>query len=252
MHLERLITLLEMIAVAGRPITVAEAQKATDLPRPTCYRLLQTLADHRLIDSPDGNSGYVIGERLIRIALLGKSDVDVRRATAPTLRKAAITLGESVFLSRLRHGDVEIIHVETPEDPARSYVHPGLGRRPMHACSCAKVIAAFAEPDFQEELLAGELRQYTDYTKTTADDIRAELVKIARRGYAECDQEIELGVASVAAPIQIGNIGAIFSVGAVGPIRRFTPAHRKKVAELLVSLSREISGAIQLCNVVET
>lgn len=252
MHFERLITLLELIAAAGRPVTVAEAQRATGLPRPTCYRLLQTLLAHRLIESANDDGRYVIGDRLIRIALLGNSDADVRQAAAPVLRKAAEQLGDAVFLSRLRAGDVEIIHVETPEDPARPYFHPGLGRRPLHACSCAKAIAAFAEPAFQQQLLNDDLARFTEHTKTTPEEIRAELDEIVRRGYAECNQEIEPGVVSVAAPIRIGNVGVIYSLGAIGPLRRFSPRHRAKVGETLMDLSHGVSGAIQLCSVPES
>ena len=50
MQLERLINILEMTAVAGRPISVANLQIATGLPRPTCYRLVQTLTNHRLLE----------------------------------------------------------------------------------------------------------------------------------------------------------------------------------------------------------
>ena len=60
-----------------------------------------------------------------------------------------------------------------------------------------------------------------------------------------------MGIASVAAPVTIGNIGATFSVGAVGPIRRFGPAYRRDIGEKLKGLSDKISGAIQLCNVAE-
>lgn len=251
MHFERLIALLELIAVAGRPVSVAEAQRATNLPRPTFYRLLQTLIDHRLIESPNDDGRYVIGDRLIRIALLGNSDTDVCQAAAPVLRKAAARLGDSVFLSRLRGGDVEIIHVETPEDPRRPYVHPGLGRRPLHACSCAKAIAAFAEPAFQQELLNDDLARFTEHTKTTPEEIRAELDEIIRRGYAECNQEIEPGVVSVAAPVRVGNVGVTFSIGAIGPVRKFSARYRAKLGEQLKELSREVSGAIQLCTLPE-
>ncbi|MEM1161640.1 MAG: helix-turn-helix domain-containing protein, partial [Pseudomonadota bacterium] len=211
MHLDRLISVLETIAVAGRPISVAQIQDATGLPRPTCYRLVQTLADHRLLDPQNG--GHLIGERLIRIALLGQSDADITRAAAPALKEAAIDLGEAVFLSRFRNKGVEIIHVETPSDPTRSFIHPGLGFRPMHACSCSKAIAAFAEDDFREEILTGPMRAYTSHTQISSETLRAEFGEIVTRGYAECVEEIEIGVSSVAAPIQIGNIGATFSVG---------------------------------------
>jgi len=135
MHVDRLISLLEVVAVAGRPVSAVEIQKATGLPKPTCYRLIQTLQDHGLVEAPSKDGRVVIGERLIRIALLGKSDVDVRRAAAPLLKAAAVQFNETVFLSRFRNEQVEIIHVETPVDPARAYISPGLGVRPLHACS---------------------------------------------------------------------------------------------------------------------
>ncbi len=251
MHLNRVITVLEAVAVAGRPLSAPELQRATGLPRPTCYRLLQALADHRLLDDPEGNSRYLVGERLIRIALLGKPDVDVRHAAAPTMKDAAIDIGEAVFLSRFRNKGVEIIHVETPADPARAYIHPGLGHRPMHACSCSKAIAAFAEADFREDILNGPLKAYTEHTKVAPDALRAEFADIQARGYAECVEEIEMGVSSVAAPIRIGTIGATFSLGATGPIRRFTNAHRAKIGAELMQRASKVAAAIRLYNATE-
>lgn len=251
MHLDRLISILEIVAVAGRPVSPGEVQRATGLPRPTCYRLIQTLQDQGLLEAPSGDGRVVIGERLIRIALLGKSDVDVRKAAAPLLKAAAVQFNETVFLSRLRNGQVEIIHVETPDDPARAFIHPGLGVRPMHACSCSKAIAAFTEPEFQDSIIRGTLRQYTDFTKTTEEELRAEFARIVERGFADCDQEIDLGIASVAAPVSVGNIGATFSVGAVGPIRRFGTDDRTEIGGKLIHLANRVSGAIQLCNVAE-
>ncbi len=249
MHLDRLIALLEIIAVAGRPVSVVEVQKASGLPKPTCYRLVQSLLEQQLVEQPGEDGKYIVGERMIRIALLGKSDVDVRRCAAPLLKSAATTFNETVFLARFRDSRVEIIHVETPNDPARAFIHPGLGVRPMHACSCSKAIAAFAEPAFQDSILTGSLKQYTDHTKITQDELRAEFAQIVQQGFADCDQEIDMGIASVAAPVSIGNIGATFSVGAVGPIRRFEKPYRMEIGQKLTALSQKISGAIQLCNV---
>jgi DNA-binding IclR family transcriptional regulator len=246
MHLDRLITVLEAVAVAGRPISAPELQQATGLPRPTCYRLLQTLAENRLLDNADDKSRYLIGERLMRIALLGKTDVDVRHAAAPSLKEAAVGLGEAVFLSRFRNRGVEIIHVETPADARRSFIHPGLGFRPMHACSCSKAIAAFAEQSFREDILNGPMRAYTEHTKITADALRAEFSEIQRAGYAECVEEIEIGVSSVAAPIQIGNVGATFAVGATGPIRRFTQDYRAQIGAELQKVSTKVAAALRL------
>lgn len=252
MHLDRLITVLETVAVAGRAVSAGDVQRATGLPRPTCYRLLQTLAEHRLLDEPDAASRYLIGERLKRIAVLGQPDADVCQAIAPTLREAAINFGEAVFLSRFREKNVEIIHVETPADAARSFVHPGLGNRPMHACSCSKAIAAFADQSFLSEILSAPLRAYTERTKTRPNEIEEEFDLIRERGYAECVEEIEVGVSSVAAPIRIGNLGVPFSVGATGPIRRFTDRHREEIGIGLIDVANRISAKLQLTQLSST
>lgn len=249
MHLSRLIEVLEVVAVAGRPVSAREVQEATKIPKPTSYRLLQSLHEQRLLEMPGAEGRYVIGDRLIRIALLGKSDVDVRQVSAPLMQVAAGQFNETVFLARFRNSKVELIHVETPNDPARAYIHPGLGERPLHACSCSKAIAAFAEPEFQEFILTRAMKPYTEHTKSTSAELRAEFEQIRAQGFADCDQEIDIGVASVAAPIMVGNIGASFSVGAVGPIRRFTTENRQEIGRNLLLLAGKISGAIQLCTV---
>ncbi len=246
MHLDRMISVLEAVAVAGRPLSASELQQATGLPRPTCYRLLQTLAEHRLLDLVDGESRYLIGDRLKRLAMLGQTDIDVCSTAAPTMKQAAIEFGEAVFLSRFRNKGVEIIHVETPEDPTRSFTHPGLGFRPMHACSCSKVIAAFAEEAFKEEIINGPMRLYTQHTKQDGDDLRREFGAIQMAGYAECVEEIEIGVSSVAAPIRVGNIGVTFSIGATGPVRRFTNERRAEIGTDLKQLANKVAAALQL------
>ena len=247
MSLDRFIAVLESVAIAGRPVSPTDVQRATSLPRPTCYRLLQTLAEHRLLDVPEDASRYVIGQRLKRITVLGRPDTDVCQAAAPTLKETAISFGEAVFLSRFRDGAVEIIQVETPDDAARSFIHPGLGNRPLHACSCSKAIAAFADRAFQDELLASPLRAYTERTKTAAADVEREFATIRERGFAECVEEIEVGVSSVAAPIRIGDLGVPFSVGATGPIRRFTGRQRATIGTGLIAVAERIAAKTGAC-----
>lgn len=248
MHIDRLMTLLETVATAGRPLSVMEVQQATDLPRPTCYRLLQAMTDHGMLDDKEKNSKYVLGDRLMRIALLGTSDVDVCQAAAPLMKEATNQFEQTVFLARIRNRKVEIIHVEIPSDPKRSYFHPGLGSRPIHACSCSKAIAAFSEDAFQEEILSGPMKAYTDSTMISEDELRQEFSKILARGYAECIEEIEVGVSSVAAPIQIRNIGVTFSVGSIASIRQFTEETRSQLGAELIELSKKIATTIQLAN----
>ena len=245
MHLARVMKVLEAVAMAGRPVTASEVQQLTDLPRPTCYRLLHSMqAEQLLYEVSSGR--FIVGESLVRLALLGQTDVDICRSAAPTLQRAADDLGEAVFLSRFRNRGVEIIHVEVPGDAKRSFVHPGLGFRPMHACSCSKVIAAFADDTFRQDILSGPMRSFTEYTRCDPQRLSREFDQILSSGYAECVQEIELGVSSVAAPVQIGSVGALYSIGATGPVRRFTKDRRAQIGEQLCQMAQKMGHSLQV------
>ena len=245
MHLARVMKVLEAVAMAGRPVTASEVQQLTDLPRPTCYRLLHSMQAEQLLDEVSSGR-FIVGESLVRLALLGQTDVDICRSAAPTLQRAADDLGEAVFLSRFRNRGVEIIHVEVPSDAKRSFVHPGLGFRPMHACSCSKVIAAFADDTFRQDILSGPMRSFTEYTRCDPQRLSHEFDQILSSGYAECVQEIELGVSSVAAPVQIGSVGALYSIGATGPVRRFTKDRRAQIGEQLCQMAQKMGHSLQV------
>ena len=244
MHLDRLVSVLEAVALAGRPLSAAELHEMTQLPLPTCYRQLQMLKEQQLLNDPDSNSRYVIGDRLIRLVQLAKTDADVCSIAAPILQDASGKFGESVFLSRFRKKGVTIIQVETPSDPAVSYIHPGLGYRPMHACSCSKAIAAFSDDSFRSLLLKGPMKAYTEKTSTKRSDLEKEFTSIRKHGFAECVEEIEVGVSSVAAPISLQQAGTIFSVGAIGPIRRFNKTHRREIGKQLIQVADDIGSSI--------
>ena len=92
------------------------------------------------------------------------------------------------------------------------------------------------------------MRAYTELTKILPAEVEREFANIRDRGYAECVEEIEVGVSSVAAPIRIGNLGVPFSVGATGPIRRFTSRHREKIGAELIEVADQIATKLQLAH----
>ncbi|MDH3307800.1 MAG: IclR family transcriptional regulator [Acidimicrobiia bacterium] len=236
MHLERLTLILEIVGQKGEA-TVADICAHSDLPKPSAYRLVQDLVDAGLLDQV-AKGRFVVGARLKRITEPDHSDQLLLETIAPVLRQAADARGATFFLSRLRGRAVEIIHVDTPGTGV-SFLHPGLGRRPLHACSCSKAVAAFS-PDLAETA-TGRLRAYTEFTLTDPDDLEVEFEEIRRRGYAECVEEIERGMCSVAAPLGPGGQPPTMSIGATGSMRVFTPSFRKRTGKELIGMAHHLS-----------
>lgn len=236
MHLERLALILEIVGQKGEA-TVADICSHSDLPKPSAYRLVRDLVGAGLLD-PVAKGRFAVGSRLKRIAETNQSDQVLLETIAPVLRQAAGDNCVAFFLSRLRGPVVEIIHVETP-DTGVSYLHPGLGKRPLHACSCSKAVAAFS-PDIVQTV-TGRLKAYTEFTVTDLDDLTAEFELIRTRGYAECVEEIERGMCSVAVPLGPRRQAPTMSIGATGSLRVFTPAFRQRIGEKLIGMATNLS-----------
>jgi len=236
MHLDRLALILEIVGQQGEA-AVVDICAQTDVPKPSVYRLVNQLTEAGFLD-PVGKGKFAIGARLRRITDGEQSDQMLLETIAPVLRDAADTHGAAFFLSRLRGSAVEIVHVETPATGV-SFLHPGLGRRPLHACSCSKAVAAFSPAI--AETVSGRLKAYTEYTLTDPDDLETEFELIRKRGYAECVEEIERGMCSVAVPIGASWQTPTMSIGTTGSLRVFTPAFRKKIGAELLQLASELS-----------
>jgi DNA-binding IclR family transcriptional regulator len=241
MHLERLACILEIVGQKGEA-TVAEICAHADLPKPSAYRLVQDLVGVGLLE-PVARGQFTIGIRLKRITHSDQSDRALLGMIAPTLKQAATRFGFAFFLSRLRGKSVEIICVETP-DTGVSYLHPGLGKRPLHACSCSKAVAAFSPELFLISEMEGRLRAYTEFTLTNVRDLEAEFETIRQRGYAECVEEVERGMCSVAAPLAPSGPGATFSIGATGSVRVFTSAFREELGHQITQIAHTMSASL--------
>ena len=94
------------------------------------------------------------------------------------------------------------------------------------------------------------MKAYTEHTHVSREELETEFRKIQKDGFAECVEEIEVGVSSVAAPVSVDTVGAIYSIGATGPIRRFTPRHRAELGKKLVALAGEVGNTIHVSNTV--
>jgi DNA-binding IclR family transcriptional regulator len=93
--------------------------------------------------------------------------------------------------------------------------------------------------------MEGRLRAYTEFTLTSVDDLEAEFETIRNRGFAECVEEIERGMCSVAAPLAPDGPGATMSIGAAGSVRVFTPVFRQNLGPQITRIAHEISAGMK-------
>ena len=240
MYLERLVTILETIAQseASDGLSVSEIVNITAFPKPSVYRQVGELVNAGLLE-PRQNGRYVLGQRTHRLAGGMDDSANIKQFAIPLLQQAARMHGAAFFLSRSTGTSVEIIHAEVPQTGV-SYLHPGIGPRPLHACSCGKVIAAFSDDPAIVDRMSTGLKAYTEHTKTSLVDLKTEFEKIRQRGYAECIEELEQGVCSIAVPLSFGQDDVTYSLGATGTKRVFNGDFRKLLSSVLQEICKEL------------
>ena len=90
-------------------------------------------------------------------------------------------------------------------------------RLPAYCASMGRVlIAARPEKEWRKLLEAAPRPSHTPHTLTRVGDLEAELARVAREGYAIIDQELEVGLRSIAVPVidAAGRVVAAINVGA--------------------------------------
>ena len=83
--------------------------------------------------------------------------------------------------------------------------------------------------------------RYTERTVTSADALLERLEEVRRNGYAVVDQELELGLRSMAVPIQNLNGRAVAAVNVGAPAQRVSgPEMQTKFLPQLQSAAQEL------------
>jgi DNA-binding IclR family transcriptional regulator len=217
----RAFALLERIARADGPVTLAEAARDSGLPKPTVHRMHAVLEGAGLLLR--GSDGRVSpGPRLARFALDTLLNAAVRAPRHAILASLAEAVGETVNLTMLDGSAVVYLDRVEAAWPLRMTLAPG-SRVPLHCTASGKLLLATQPAPRRRRLLdALDLARFTDRTLTDARQLDAELSRIRRRGYATDDEEYLAGLVCVAVPVVIAGRRTAACVAVHAPVARMS------------------------------
>lgn len=196
---KRVIDLLEALGNAGRALNVRELSVQVALPRPTVYRLLQTLSSHGMVVATGG--GFAIGPRVLWLAAQRLEQIELRAVGRPVLLGLRDRTGETAHMEVLEQGQVVYIDKVEPNGPLR--MASAIGKiMPAHSTALGKAMLAYLPEDKVTEILqtCGMPRR-TPHTITDQPNFFEELAVARSRGYALDNVENEDGIRCVGAPI---------------------------------------------------
>lgn len=210
------------------------------LAKSTVHRLASTLVEAGMLEQNPETGKYRLGLALFELGSLVRRRIDISLEAKPWLMTLREQTDETVDLSILDHGGV--VCVNFLESKQMNRISSGIGlRKPVHCTAEGKALIAFQPPATIERILAGKLERRTPRTLVDPGKLKEELAGIRARGYATDDEEYELGVRSIAAPIRDDSGNSIAAVGVAGPTQRLTKTRLAGLARYVTDAARAIS-----------
>ncbi|GAA2737095.1 IclR family transcriptional regulator [Streptomyces nogalater] len=236
---DRAVSVLEILARHGEA-GVTEIAAELDVHKSTAFRLLGVLENRGLVAQAMERGKYCLGAGVLRLAGAAAVRLDISQEAVPVCREVADELGETVNIAVL--DDDAAVNIMQARGTAAVTAQNWLGRRtPLHATSSGKVLLAHLSPTLREGLLARPLTRFTDRTVTGAAMLRAELEAVVRQGYGVTVEELEPGLAAVAAPVRAHDGEVIAAISVSGPVYRLDADRLPKVAARTAAAGAELS-----------
>ncbi|GIO09052.1 IclR family transcriptional regulator [Brevibacillus reuszeri] len=197
---------------------LSEISSRLSLHKSTVHRLLATLENKGFLIRDIETEKYRLGFRIWELSANLTHNDDPATLLLPEMERLRDLVEETISLY-VRDGSERIrIQAVQSKQPIRR-VAPIGARMPLAVGASSKVLVAYAEPYFLQELLNDQ-----DWPDFVNKEIYVEqLTQIKQQGFATSVEERELGTAAVAAPIFNRNGQLVASIAASGPSNRLTP-----------------------------
>lgn len=199
--LVRGLAILERIGKSRRGLTFAQITRQFEFPKSSVHTLLLTLEREGYLQR-DGESGrYMTGTKLIHMAGITIDGVVLREKAASFLHALAAESGMTTHLA-IRDRD-EVALVAKVEPAGRPRVATWIGKRvDLHCTSLGKCLLAYLADAEVDRLIGGRsLLRHNENTIVSSAQLKEELARTRALGYAMDDEEEELGVRCIGAPV---------------------------------------------------
>ncbi len=200
-------------------MTISQLAVKTGLSRAAVRRCLYTLTKLGFAGPEDG-SRFGLRPRMLELSHSYTASSTLSTAAQPILERMSAALRESFSVATLDGDDIVYV-ARTTVDRVMIAVDLHIGSRlPAYCTSMGRVLLAFLPSDKLDQYLAKvELIPRTTRTIVSVDKLRLALRNVRRTGYALVDQELEVGLRSLAVPVftPSGNVVATVNLSGHAP-----------------------------------
>jgi len=242
--LDRALTLLETLVQSKRGLALSDLSRKLGLPKSSIHCLLLTLERRGYLHRDQLTRRYVFGLKFFSMAHASSASLDLRQKARPFL----IRLGEltrlTVHMAVLE--EAEAVLIEKIEPPTLLNLATWVGKRmDVHCTGVGKALLAFL-PDDELALLLARHRfpRRNEFTIVSPRKLKEHLAKIREKGYAVDDEEDEIGLRCVGAPIIDHGGRAVAAISVSGAVAQIADENLEAIAAQVKQAAHRISSEL--------
>lgn len=238
---ERALTILEAVGQRDGGMTNSEISRRLEIPKSSASYILRVLERRGYLHRDAETGKYRLGLAVLNLSRAVDEGLDLRETAAPVLRQLADRHRLAAHLGVLDQG--EAVYMEKADVPGLIKMDTYPGRRTdAHSTSIGKAIVAYLPEEEVEEIARKRgLARRTPRTITSLAKLKRDLALVRSRGYALDDEENNLGVRCVAAPVFDASGRVVASINVTGTIAQVDADAVPRLAEVVKEAALRIS-----------
>ncbi|MGA1846068.1 IclR family transcriptional regulator [Deferribacter abyssi] len=219
--------ILELLGGSEQELSISEIGAKLGLTRSNVNKLLATLENFGYVEYNKRTGNFRMDVKAFQISQAYLNKLNLIDASKQILLEIKQKVNETVHISVLRKGNIVYLNAIETDHAVR--VVPRIGNiGPAYATATGKAQLAYLKLDKIKEYYSDKLVKMTDNTIDNIDDLLDNLEDVRNKGYAIDNEEFEVGVKCVGAPVFnfMGKVIAGISISA--PIERMDDERIKR------------------------
>jgi DNA-binding IclR family transcriptional regulator len=236
-------SVIEKLCAEGE-MGITEISRVLKLNKSTTHRIVSTLEHLGYVRQKSHKGKYSPTLKILTVASQIPPVLSPSQIAHPFLEKLSKLFKETTNLAVLENG--KVVYVDKVESSETLRLDLAVGRRvPAYPTALGKALLAHLPSAQLEQILPKALTRFTKKTITDPMALRKELEEARKNGYAIDDEELNLGIRCIGAPIFDQSDRAIAAISIAGPSVRLTRKQLKIMVGPLKSTAKAISEQLR-------
>jgi DNA-binding IclR family transcriptional regulator len=242
--LRRALEILELLAASRNGLSLPEVSRTLAMPKSSAHKVLITLLREGYVNRSQRTAKFSLGYKLFTLANQALDALRIREVAIPPMRQLMLQTHLTVHMAILERFEAILLAKIVP--PGLSSVSTWIGRRmEVHCTGVGKALIAYlAEQDLEELLQSRVFARHNDNTIVSPKRLRLELETVRKNGYSIDDEEDELGMRCLGAPILAEDGQLLAAVSIAGTVAQVNDENRRDLTAKLLRTAAVIAKSI--------